>query len=900
MCGLLYEVTWIRLLTLIFGASVFATSAVLTTFMGGLAFGSYLFGRIVDRSRNPLKIYAILELGIGVYALALPFVLNRFDVLYAFLFRGENPSFYMLSLSRFVLAVAVLLLPTTLMGATLPVLSKFVTSRLKDISWSTGSLYAINTLGAVAGCAAAGFFLIGRFGVLRTIHIAVIANLAVGILTYLISAMRTLPMKATATDSISAAPSESRAEYPRRIVMMVMLLFGISGFCSLAYEVLWMRALLFHMNISIYAFTTMLTTFLLGIGLGSLVFGKISDRNKDALSLFCALEVLIGVTAILSLPIFGKFFYSLERLFPSFGVISWLPSANKFVKASLTMLIPAFLMGATFPVVVRICAQSLQRIGKSVGTIYSVNTIGCILGSFASGFVLIPLLGIGKSILLLGCINVVVGATAYFMHPHIHGRRKALIFVGTAPAVLFFGIAVFRLSGIQFTSPLEDIGKVVYYKEGIGATVKVFDNKSTGIREISIDGYPVACSGNIMNMRGPEIQRALAHYPMLLHREPKDVCIVGFGAGGTSYNVSLYDVDSITCVELCVEVPKAAPLLRSVNHDVLNDPRFSLIIEDGRNYLLRTDRDFDVITVDATSPKFAGNVSLYTKEFYDMCSDRLRPGGVMALWVPYHLLSYKEDLLLFNTFRHSFPYFSVWFTSDRGYFLLIGSEKPITIDFKHLEERMSEPKVQKALAGVGLGNPYNLLACHLMNESAPASLFRDVPINTDNHPYIEYFRNDGAGLGEFIFESRMNEPYVYHFGDTEEEAIRNARKYRRFMTASDHLISAHYWRNKGILEEAINQTRLAQKADSGNLEAFLLRKSLEDRFREIHLAEAARAHAKNDMRRALLACNTILRVIPNDPHTLDMLGMLRENVSGWDDGLRPSRGIEFKGSTNTF
>jgi spermidine synthase len=879
-CGLVYEVTWTRMLTLTFGASVFAMSAVLTAYMGGLALGSYLFGRYADRSKNPARIYAFLEIGIGAYAFVLPAILRQIEALYVTLFSGGEPSFYALSLMRFVMAVSALIVPTTLMGATLPMLSKFVGVRLKNLGWSTGSLYALNTLGAVVGCAAAGFLLIGALGIERTIGLAVAANFLVGSVVYLALGRHSetgLESSETIEQRIDFEHAGEQCNYPNGVTKLVLVFFGVSGFCSLAYEVLWTRALVFHMNISIYAFTTMLTTFLVGLALGSFVCARVSDRSRDPLLALCVIEALIGVSAVLSLPIFGRFFYTLERVFPSFGVISWLPNTNSFIKAFLVMFFPSFLMGAAFPLVVTICARSAGRLGQSVGKIYSANTLGCILGSFAAAFVLIPLLGIGKSILLLGCVNVGMGVILFYAHPGVAGDRKRLVSVGVAPLLLLLGVGVARFAHVQFTSPLEDVGEVLYYKEGVGATVKVFKNRTNGIREISIDGYPVACSGNRLNMRGPEIQKALAHFPMLLHPEPKDVCIVGFGAGGTSYNVSLYDVRSVVCAELSQEVPKAASHLEEVNHGVLNNPRFHLVIEDGRNYLLRTDRTFDVITVDATSPKFAGNVSLYTKEFYDLCKARLNPSGVLALWAPYHLLSRREDLLLFRTFRESYPHFSVWFTSGRGYFVLIGSDRPIAVDFKRLERRMSAPEIQRELLEVGINSPYRFLSCFVMGEDVPESYFAGIPLNTDNHPLIEYFRDDGAGLGELIFDGRVGHLPVYNFGETLDEAVTNARRYERYMKATDYIISSHYWQQRS-LGEAIERARLALAVDPGNLEAIALKAGLEDKYRKLFWAKAEDAQKRKDLRGALQACYSILEVIPDDRTTLSMINSLYEDM----------------------
>ncbi|MFQ5852606.1 MAG: fused MFS/spermidine synthase, partial [Candidatus Binatia bacterium] len=295
--GLIYEIVWMRQLTLLFGSTIFAVSAVLTAFMGGLALGSFLFGRLAGRLARPLLTYGLLEVGIGLYALLLPVILEVLNPFYRLIAQDFSPSFYIFSLLRFSLATGILLIPTTLMGGTLPVVSQWYTQRGNGIGFAVGRLYAFNTLGAVVGAVGAGFFLLPWWGMEQTTYIAVLLNLTIGI--PLIGLFKKSGDEKGTTEIVNrvdalSSGTSSPQPAPTGAFLLVLAAYGLSGLAAMAYEVAWTRMLVLILGSSTYAFTLMLATFLIGLALGSYMISRVTDRLRSPLAIFGLLEIGIG------------------------------------------------------------------------------------------------------------------------------------------------------------------------------------------------------------------------------------------------------------------------------------------------------------------------------------------------------------------------------------------------------------------------------------------------------------------------------------------------------------------------------------------------------------------------------------------------------------------------------
>lgn len=742
--GLLYEVAWTRMLYLLFGDTVLAVSTVLASFMTGLALGSWWSGRYVDRRQRVLTLYAGLEAGIGVSALALPVALQALTPLYVWLYQHLHTAVWLFSVVRFLLAFGLLFVPTTLMGATLPVLSRYMVHNTATLGWRVGLLYALNTAGAVLGCLLAGYVLIGRLGLAQTVWLGAALNVAIALVVWVVQRYTAEEMQEPeAPQYLAAEAPPAPYVYDRQTVRRVLWGFALSGYAALSYEVLWTRALTFFIGNSTYAFSAMLTTFLCGLALGSFVCARFSDRHRNLLALCGALQVAIGVYGVLTIAIMGRLFYGLNAWWEGFshaywGSAPWLT----FVKAFAVMLPPTLCMGGMFPLVSKIVAHSPQVVGRSIGTAYACNTLGAIVGSWVTGFVAIPLLGTHYSLVLTALISVGLGGL-FLAHSALQRRHQAWLYAGVLG---LFAAVLAATPTLRFADMAgEPDTEVLYYAEDITGVVKVttdaYDRKL-----LSINGWSVAGTGTphpdmaLVNDY-PEVQKMLAHLPMLLHPAPHRVLMIGFGAGGTAWSFSRYGaLEQLDIVEFVPGVIRAAHFFPEVNHNVLTDPRLRVIIDDGRNYLLVTPHTYDVVSVDTLDPKHAGNSNLYTREFYELSKRVLRPRGIFVQWLPYHQVDNASLKLIARTFQHVYPHATVWLNRFKGYALLLGTLEPLRIDLARLEAHFRTPAIQRDLAAVHVATPWQFLEGFTMRaDTLRRYTAGSAALNTYNHPYVEFY-----------------------------------------------------------------------------------------------------------------------------------------------------------------
>ncbi|GAB4333606.1 MAG: hypothetical protein Kow0099_05450 [Candidatus Abyssubacteria bacterium] len=727
-CALIYEITWTRRLTLIFGNTVYSVSTVLVAFMGGLALGSIWFGGLVDKSRNHIRIYGFLEIGIGVSALLVPLVLGALDPGYRILYREIGSSPYWMSIARFVLSTAVLIVPTTMMGATLPVLSKVIVRRIEQRGLGIGTLYSINTLGAMTGCFLAGFVLLGWLGITPSERAAAVMNICIGLIAF--SLQERLgpisPFEGAKAEPISAEPIEHRY-----ILRLVLLVLGVSGMLALAYEVLWTRILVFLLGSSIYSFSMILVVYLFGLTAGSLLSARLVDKSKRPLLAFGWLEVLIGVTA------FGGFLLFRYLPFEEY-VLTAEPFeylARNFLCTVAIVLPPTLLMGATFPVAVRVYARSLGRLGKQTGTLYAVNTIGAVVGSFAAGFVLIPLLGSKNSLMLLVLLSLAVGILLLYLSMKSEGAPNLNWLAGALVALPMAGFPVgndlMEELSMRFLEGLP--GKVVAMNEDATAAVAVVELPNK-FRFLAVNGV-------VMTLLCTETQ-LMAHLPVALSSEPpRNLLTICFGMGSTFVSARRVGLD-VDFVELC---PYVVDVFKYFQHDesLLNQPGVGKIIADGRNYVLLTDKRYDIIVVDPPPPPWsAGTVNLYTQEFYELCKARLTKGGIMLQWLPTVRDCFTEPQfkMMLRTFLEVFPHTTVWRSpNDYGVFL-VGTPERLSVDRKSFLAYFARPAVKSDLALYSTTpiTGRDVLSYLALDEEHAWNYAGDAPVMNDDNPWIEF------------------------------------------------------------------------------------------------------------------------------------------------------------------
>jgi spermidine synthase len=724
--GLIYEVVWLRMLSRTLGSTVYAASTILAVFMAGLALGSFVFGRFADRVRRPLALYACLEAGIGATAV-LSLGLNSWPLpLYRAIYTMAGDSRAALTLGQVVLVMIALLIPTSLMGATLPTLCSYGVRRLGSVGRIVGILYALNTLGAVAGVLAGGFILIGAIGETRTVLVGVAINWLVAVV-----AMAFLPRgamdQASRSTPTTAPPLEAAIDRPMSdcVRRTVLVCFGVSGFVSLALEIVWSRMLILFEDTSIYAFSAMLAVMLAGIGLGGWLGARV-ERWKDPLLALARLELGAALGIALGLAAFR---------YLGFGY---------FVPPLIVVGPTAFCLGVAFPVVVQCYTDYARAIGRRVGELYSWNTIGCIFGALAGGFLLIPVFGAGKSGAILGGITAIASVALFAVHPK--GFRRA----GLADlAGLIVAAVILATNGDPYRDVIFSRYKpgweIFGHVEEAAATTT-----SAGIpdipmqRELLVNGYgmTVLVTGN----------KLMAHLPIWLSDSPRNALVICVGMGTTFRSATRHSDIDVTAVELVPAVPRFMHFYHADADRVLAQPNAHVVIDDGRNYLLMHQRQFDVITIDPAPPLYgAGTVNLYSKEFFELCARRLRPDGAICLWVPPAPRS--DSKMILRTYATVFPFVSVWAGPTFPGFLLIGTLRPVNDIEARVRRGFADPATVADLIewDKSCDTPQKVLSLWICGRAPLLEFCKDRPIVTDDHPYTEFpfWRREGSDSDYF-------------------------------------------------------------------------------------------------------------------------------------------------------
>ena len=741
-CGLIYQVVWTRMMTHVFGTTVLAVSTVLAAFMAGLALGSYYLGKRGDKSGNPLKRYAVYEVGIGLAALVALFFMDRLAPLSVWMTHAFGYSFPLFSLARFIFVFLLILVPTTLMGATLPILSRFVITHYENIGRLLGSLYATNTLGAVCGGLLAGFFLIGNIGIHNSIYLAVILNIGVGVVSWFLAKGRfaTIPgSKARGSKKQRKMDSPKRTEpvtpLQTRLQRLLLCGFALSGLTSFAYEVLWARALVFYLGNSIYAFTIMLTSFLVGIAIGGYLVRFFVDRLKDPMRFFGWIQMGIGLSAAAAMPllnilILGLGLHSqLESVDPHWGTVILL----RYVISFIVMMVTTILVGMTFPLVGKILVRNLDRTGAEVGKVYAVNTLGNIAGALLPAFLLVPVLGIHKGILVMAVVNIGVGMVILTYGRTQISRLRHLAPVGiSALAVL----VLFLPLSTQYPSDNEEPGdEILYYREGIAATTKVYVKRGTWEKHISVDGIQIGGTNAEVDYK----QQWLAHLPKLLLNEYHSELSIGLGSGilvGESARHT--SLERIVCVEIAPSVVEGARFFEEDNFGILESPRVEVVVNDGVNYLLTSKDKYDIISTDGkTLPEYGVNGVFFSLEYYTLMRDHLAPGGLVIQWIP---TQYPPNVFrtVLRTFTNVFPNTLLWYAE--GNCFLVGSNHEIAFDLDSIRRKLNDSESPfEGLRKYGITSAEALFSHLVAAEDVLSEQTAGVSVNSIEKPIVEYY-----------------------------------------------------------------------------------------------------------------------------------------------------------------
>ena len=688
------------------------------------------------------------------------------------------------------------------MGATLPVLSKFVVRRLGLVGRHVGGLYAVNTFGAVAGTALAAFLLMERVGIDGTTYIAAAGNLLIALLAFYLSAGSAEP---------AASPAEERdapplsPEQPRYMIRLVFWGFALSGFAALGYEVVWTRLLSVVLRLTTtQSFSTILIAFLFGLAAGGAVGSRFADRWRRLFAIFAVIEILLGLFGLASILMFGAL-PDIERALSSLP--SWWGHLTRlFVLSFGVMLLPTFLMGLLFPLVGRICLPRLAAVGRSIGNIYAANTAGAILGAFAAGFLLIPLAGTQMSIQLLALANIALGCAVLLVNPAMAIKARIGI-------LGLFAVPLILLTTLPPSEHMKELfrrsqprSSLLYCDEAAGGTVAVHEFPN-GTRVLRVNG-----AGEVPTSHAAiKTFRLLGNLPMLLHPSPEEILVIAFGGGITLASVERHQPRRLDCVEVVPGVVGAAGYFARYNDnlaDRLEQSTINLIVDDGRNHILRTEKRYDVIISDSTHPGSADSWVLYTEEFYRLCKARLNEGGLVAQWLPIHGLAVDDYKMILRTFQAVFPHATLWLTTD--YTILLGTPERLLVDLEGLREKLANDAVAGALEEVDLDDAISLLGAIALDEGALARYAGPGAINSDNRPYISFTHGGPPpmpGLVEKLIDRA--DSYVGKAAEMDMNRLQRRLQARKFTFLGELALK------RGARERAFVQFRRALALDPG-------------------------------------------------------------------------------------
>jgi spermidine synthase len=753
--GLIYQVIWLRMLGLIFGHSVYAITTVLAAFMAGLALGSLLLARQTPRIRNLIAAYGWLEIAIGLSCALIPVLLWGAAALYLFLHAALQLSYDAFSLVQFLLIFLLLLIPTTLMGGTLPVLSQALVTQDVGLGRKVGTLYAINTFGGVVGVILAGYVLLPALGNYWTIAVAVSGNLAVGLLALVLSRRPSLAAMTAGTADTPRVPAQT-APVSLSAARLTVLALGVSGAVSMIYEVGWTRAIALVIGSSTYAFTAMLVAFLVGIAGGSALYSWLMGTRRPSVTAFALLQAGIAAASAVTLLFFERTPELFLYLFASLATASFIPLVH-FVVSAASLLPFTLLIGATFPCAVALVAHQATRVGRDVGEIYAVNTLGCIVGSVAGGFLLIPAAGVNMTIKVGIAVNLLLAAVLFapllsagargslarqcsrwgLVMATLGAAAAALLLPAWNPSVMSSGPAVYAGTYLKAAkgSTLRDVlrkQEILFYRDGRSGTVSV--ERIGEHINLRVNGkYDAGTSGDMPT------QLMSGHLPLLLHRDPRRVLVIGMGSGVTAGAVLRHPVKQLDIVEIEPAVLEASRFFAGIHGDVLHNPRTRAIVADGRNYLLTTPERYDVIISEPSNPWIAGLASLFSAEFFQLVRERLQPGGVMLQWLQGYNLFSDDFRMIVQTFRSAFPFVTIWNTTA-GDYLLVGSLDPAPIDLLRMKERYDHiagvrEELQQRLNHMGWAAP---LGYFMLSDEGAARFAEGAGLNTDAHLPLEF------------------------------------------------------------------------------------------------------------------------------------------------------------------
>jgi len=729
LAGLIYEVSWTRLLTLYIGHSTAAASAVVAAFLGGLAVGAAGGGVVASRlePRQNLRAYIGLELFVALFALLLPFELRALTPLLRWAYADAAPGLLFPTV-RLVSCLAMVFVPAAALGATFPMAVRWFTHGAANPARVSSALYAMNTVGAAIGSLLAGFTLIPAIGISGTTRIGMLASVLAAALVAVV-VFRTRDEETfrarTAVTASGRKPGATAARNKRSAVAtkaqpwLAVAVLGLSGFSALVHEIAWTRILALVLGPTTYAFAATLAAVIAGVAIGSgagtwLVgrVGAAAHAGWLALVLAAAAVTVIATSTLAGSYVPRIVAHAIADAPDSFSALL----QRGMLLTALLVLPTSICLGAAFPLALSLAGDPAHSPARRFGLVYAMNTVGSVAGTLAAGFVLIPWLGLPTTLAAAAFVLVIASISTIVVADVSPSTRNgayaactvAVISIVVAPSwdreLLASGVylyAPFVPKSLDLETQLK-AGTLLYYRDGAPATVSV--KRLTGTTTLAVDGKTDASNRSDMLT-----QKLVAHLPLLLHPQPRDVAIVGLGSGVTAGAALSHPIDRVDVVEISPEVVQASRFFDAENHAALSDPRTRLIVGDGRSHVLLSRRQYDVIISEPSNPWIAGVASLFTREFFEGARARLAPGGLICQWAHTYTISERDLRAIVGTFTSVFPIATAWMVNDND-LLMVGTVDSQLPPVDNIEANWSRGHAASNLAEVGAKEPFDVVS----------------------------------------------------------------------------------------------------------------------------------------------------------------------------------------------
>jgi len=740
LCGLMYQILWTRLFSFVLGNTYVAISIIVASFMFGLFLGSWLIGKYMERVRDALKWYGSLEIAIGLYAFLLLLIFGVVTLIFNFshsVFQGIE--FINLTV-KFFLTLLLIVIPTSAMGATLPLAVQYFTKDKQSFGNNISLFYAINTVGGAIGVLIAGFYVIEFLGIREGIMFTAFLNLAIGIIvlsfnkkpvTEELNTKRTVVKEKSedhkihnrkkSKQKIKTAKSKSHSEY--KILFLVTA--GLSGFTALAYEIIWTRGLKFLILNTTYGFASILFVFLLGIAIGGLIAKKINRKTEMQIYIYGILQIALGLFALLTIYLLYTFAFTdifkntLDKFLYDYS-FSWEWGIAAFILTAIIIyIIPSLIMGILFPLLNDLYFSIYKKAGKTVSSIYAINTIGAIIGSLAAGFIL------KTSIYIIAAVNLLIGIF-FVLKSGLKPRPVILYSLPVLLIVLFLsGEGKYLLGNKE-----KKTDNVLFYEEGLMATVKVYERRK--VKYMSIDGITIASTGRSLMQK----EKLIAHLPFFLKKNAKDILAVGLASGISVGSMTLHNnVRRIDCVELIKPVFRAAKYFSNYNFNVFNNDKVKLIYDDIYSYLMYSDKKYDIISSDGKlGTLHSGNTIMLSTDYYQLSKEHLKDDGIFTQWVPI-ITPYEAMQIIIKSLTQTYKYVSLFYFYPSD-LLMVASEKPIVFDKEYMDKVFENENVKRDLEQFNVFNSLSILSAYVGQYDEQSS--KAAMINSFNQPVLEF------------------------------------------------------------------------------------------------------------------------------------------------------------------